>query len=74
MVNKHVEHPSHYGGKNNPYETIKVIEAWGLGFKLGNAIKYISRAGKKNGVVQDLKKARFYIDYEIKSLEKEEKK
>jgi hypothetical protein len=42
-----VNHPSHYGGADNPYEAIKVIEAWSLGFCLGNAIKYISRAGKK---------------------------
>ena len=36
-----VEHPAHYGGADNPYEAIKVIEAWGLGFCLGNTIKYI---------------------------------
>ena len=35
-----VEHPAHYGGADNPYEAIKVIEAWGLGFCLGNTIKY----------------------------------
>ena len=42
-----VDHPSHYGGADNPYEAIKVIEAWQLGFCLGNTVKYISRAGKK---------------------------
>lgn len=42
-----VDHPRHYGGKNNLYEAIKVIEAWDLGFNLGNSIKYISRAEKK---------------------------
>ena len=44
-----VDHPAHYGGENNPYEAIKVIEAWGLDedFYLGNAVKYIARAGKK---------------------------
>jgi len=42
-----VNHPQHYGGADNPYEAIKVIEAWSLGFCLGNAIKYICRAGKK---------------------------
>ena len=36
---EHVNHPSHYGGENNPYEAIKVIEAWDLGFCLGNTIK-----------------------------------
>ena len=43
-----VSHPSHYGGKNNPYEARKVIKAWGLNFNLGNVAKYISRAGKKD--------------------------
>ncbi|MBA1141711.1 DUF3310 domain-containing protein [Mesorhizobium neociceri] len=65
-----VNHPAHYGGADNPYEAIKVIEAWGLGFCLGNTVKYISRAGKKDAVVQDLKKARWYLDREISNLEK----
>lgn len=66
-----VEHPSHYGGKDNPYEAIKVIEAWGLDFCLGNTVKYIARAGKKDiaPTVEDLKKARWYLDRKIKSLE-----
>lgn len=65
-----VNHPSHYGG-DTTYEAIKVIEAWGLGFCLGNAVKYISRAGKKNTLktVEDLKKAVWYIEREIKKLE-----
>lgn len=37
-----VNHPEHYGGAENPYEAIKVIEAWKLGFHLGNAVKYIN--------------------------------
>lgn len=62
-----VNHPAHYGGENDPYEAIKVIEAWGLGFCLGNTVKYISRAGKKHiGVaLEDLRKARWYLDREI---------
>lgn len=66
-----VEHPPHYGGASNAYEAIKVIEAWGLGFCLGNAVKYISRAGKKDAAktVEDLKKARWYLDREIAALE-----
>lgn len=66
-----VNHPAHYGGADNPYEAIKVIEAWNLGFNLGNAAKYISRAGKKrkSRTVEDLKKARWYLDREIESLE-----
>lgn len=65
-----VDHPPHYGGADNPYEAIKVIEAWGLGFCLGNTVKYISRAGKKNtdAEIEDLKKARWYLDREIARL------
>ena len=60
-----VNHPTHYGGADNPYEAIKVIEAWDLGFNLGNTVKYISRAGKKDDIVQDLEKAKFYLEREI---------
>jgi hypothetical protein len=62
-----VHHPAHYGGADNPYEAIKVIDAWRLGFALGNAVKYIARAGKKDPAktIEDLEKARFYLDYEI---------
>jgi hypothetical protein len=67
-----VDHPAHYGGKDNPYEAIKVIEAWGLGFCLGNAVKYLARAGKKQGAaeVEDLAKARWYLDRRIAELKK----
>lgn len=68
-----VNHPAHYGGKDDPYEAIKVITAWKLGFNLGNTVKYISRAGKKSdALIQDLKKAQFYLNYEIAQLEKEQ--
>jgi hypothetical protein len=68
-----VDHPNHYGGKENTYEAIKVIDAWGLGFHLGNVIKYISRAGKKNPktLIQDLKKAAWYLQKYIEKLEEE---
>jgi hypothetical protein len=65
--NDQVIHPQHYGGKNNPYEAIKVIEAWEVGFNLGNTLKYISRAGKKDNIIQDLEKALFYLDREIQN-------
>ena len=65
-----VNHPAHYGGADNPYEAIKVIEAWGLGFNLGNTVKYISRADLKGNTIEDLKKARWYLDREISNLEK----
>ncbi len=63
-----VHHPQHYGGKDNPFEAIKVIEAWKLGFCLGNTIKYISRAGKKDDTIQELEKALWYLKREIKTL------
>lgn len=66
----HINHPSHYGG-NSTYEAVNVIEAWGLGWHCGSAVKYIARAGKKpnNPELQDLKKARWYIDRKIAQLE-----
>ncbi len=76
--NKQIDHPQHYGGKDNPYEAIKVIEAWNLDFCLGNTVKYISRAGKKDILnkgqdkieLEDLKKAQWYLQRRIEQLEK----
>ena len=70
MSKEAVNHPQHYGGENNQYEAIKVIEAWDLGFCLGNTVKYISRAGKKeiDKTVQDLEKAKWYLEREIENL------
>lgn len=69
-----INHPSHYGG-NTFYETIKVIEAWDLDFHLGNAVKYISRAGKKtNDSIEDLKKAVWYLERKIKILSPPERR
>lgn len=63
-----IDGPSHYGGADNPYEAIKVMRAWMTkdevrGFLLGNAIKYLSRAGKKDGepAEKDYLKAQWYI-------------
>lgn len=72
-VDQNVQHPIYYGGADDPYEAIKIIEAWNLGFHLGNTVKYISRAGKKDGnsATQDLKKALFYLNREIELLEKQ---
>ena len=62
-----INHPRHYNmGK---YEAIDVIEDWELGFNLGNTIKYISRAGHKDSIVQDLKKAMWYLQREIDRIE-----
>lgn len=61
-----VDQPPHY--KDGGIETIDFIEAKKLGFNLGNAIKYISRAGKKNDALEDLKKARWYLNREINNM------
>jgi len=68
--NEMVNHPSHYGGSENLYEAIKVIEAWDLDFCLGNTVKYISRAGKKDKQteIQDLEKALWYLNRKINKL------
>lgn len=70
MKKEMVNHPDHYGGEDHPYEAIKVISAWNLGFCLGNAIKYISRAGKKNAdkECEDIKKAIWYLQYYLNSI------
>jgi len=72
MDKEMVNHPNHYGGESNPYEAIKVIDAWNLDFCLGNTVKYISRAGKKNTdkELEDLKKALWYLQHKIDTLEK----
>jgi hypothetical protein len=67
-VSDPVDHPDHYGGAGNLYEAIKVIDAHGLSFCLGNAVKYILRAGKKDDAVEDLRKAAWYINHEIERL------
>lgn len=67
-----INHPQHYGG-DTTYEVIKVLEAWGLDFdfNLGNAVKYIARAGKKfnSKTIEDLKKAAWYLNRRIERLE-----
>lgn len=61
--------PRHYADLAVP--PVEAIEAWGLGFCLGNCVKYIARAGKKTpDVLTDLKKAAWYLDHEVKRLEK----
>lgn len=72
-----VNHPSHYGGADNPYEAIKVIEAWEADFNIGTALRYLCRCGKKTiggsaeeMRLEDLKKARWYLNREIQNIEK----
>lgn len=64
-----VAHPHYYGGEDDPYEAIKVIEAWGLNFSLGSCLKYIRRAGKKGDDLEDLRKVEQYIRFEIRRRE-----
>lgn len=76
-IKKNVEHPSYYGGADNPYEAIKVLREWQLDKDayLWNVGKYLSRAGHKDGnsQLQDLTKARWYLDYKIRLLEEQQK-
>ena len=72
-----VNHPSHYGGADNPYVAIKVIEAWEADFNIGTTLRYLCRCGKKTiggsaeeMRLEDLKKARWYLDREIQNIEK----
>lgn len=62
-----VNHPAHY--KANGIESIDVIEAFGLGFHLGNVVKYVLRSGRKTpNKRKDLEKARWYLNREIDNL------
>ena len=64
-----VNHPSHYN--RGKYEVIDVIEDWHLGFNLGNTVKYIGRCGHKDDPVQELEKAKWYVQREIDRIKKE---
>ena len=67
-----VNHPKHYGGEDNLYEAIKVIEAWNANFNIGNVLKYISRCGKKDVEIQELEKAAWSLNREIENRKKVE--
>ena len=58
-----IDHPKHYA--HSKIEVIDAIEAWGLNFSLGNAVKYIARADHKGAPVEDLRKAIWYIQREL---------
>ena len=70
--NDNIKWPKHYNASN--IQPIDAITEWGLGFCLGNVIKYISRAGKKDITkeLEDLKKAQWYLNRHIENLEKSE--
>ena len=64
-----VDHPPYYGGKDNLYEAINVIEAWKLNFHCGNVVKYIARHKEKNNAKQDIEKAIWYLQRYLETLE-----
>ena len=71
---EHVNHPSHYN--TGKIEVIDFIEDKSLNFNRGNVVKYVVRAGLKNKEteIEDLRKAKFYIEHEITSVAKEKVK
>ena len=68
MNHDSINNPSHYA-EGRQFEPIDVIEDWELNFRLANTVKYISRAGRKQDILEDLRKARWYLDREIQHLE-----
>lgn len=62
------DEPDYY---NYKYKPKYVIRDWGLNFNLGCVVKYVARAGKKDDILKDLKKARDYIEFEMEAIEKE---
>lgn len=66
-----INHPAHYieGRAHEPWD---VIEDWELDFHLGNVVEYIARAGRKGDELEDLRKAKAYLDRKIATLESEE--
>lgn len=67
QADESVNHPKHY--TQGSIEVIDAIEAWQLNFRLANVVKYVARADHKNNKLEDLKKARWYLDREISKLE-----
>lgn len=63
-----VDHPPHYTASPSGVECIDVVEH--MPFNVGNAVKYLWRAGLKGDELEDLKKARWYVDREIQRREK----
>lgn len=70
MSNDVVKHPSHYVG-GRKYEPKDVIRDWDLNFNLGNVVKYVARAGRKDDILQELEKAQTYLQFEIDAIREE---
>ena len=65
-----IKHPAHYTD-GRKYEPKDVIRDWQLNFNIGSAVKYLSRAGRKDDIVQDLRKAQQFIQFEIDAINEE---
>lgn len=72
MDERMIKSPKHYT-EGRRFEPKDVIRDWDLNFNLGNAVKYLARAGRKGDMVEDLKKAQQYIQFEIDALAAEGK-
>ena len=68
MSKEMVDHPNHY---NIGIETIDYIESWEMNFNIGNVIKYATRAGFKENQLEDLEKAKWYLEREMQRLKGE---
>lgn len=73
MIEDRKTRPAHYGGEENPFEAIKIIEYYNLNFSVGNCIKYSLRAGKKDteSALDDMRKVAWYSQREVERLENE---
>lgn len=65
-----IKSPPHYT-EGRKYEPKDVIRDWGLNFNLGNVVKYVSRAGRKDDILEDLLKAKQYLEFEIEAIMEE---
>lgn len=69
LRNDAVHSPAHYVTPGYPFEVIDAIEAWGLNYRLGAVVKYVARHARKGKPLEDLRKARWYLDREISKME-----
>lgn len=73
MDEKMVKSPKHYT-EGRKFEPKDVIRDWRLNFNMGSAVKYLARAGRKDDIIQDLSKAKEYIDFEIAAIKEDRAK
>lgn len=71
-MSNNVKNPRHYN--TGKIEVISAIEDWNLDFHLGNVVKYVARAGKKDSskTIEDLEKAKWYLSRKIDELKRDE--